>query len=63
MKILSWSYIGFVNFPGVVSFYKDFLESFNEFLHGNASITGMAAWSLNDSMSFDWFFCFLMVFD
>ncbi|CAA7016127.1 unnamed protein product [Microthlaspi erraticum] len=27
--------------PGVVSFYKDFLESLNEFLDGNASITAI----------------------
>jgi hypothetical protein len=29
--------------PGVVSFYKDFLESLYEFLGGNASVIGMAA--------------------
>lgn len=31
------------NFSGVVSFYKEFLESLYEFLDGNASVIGMAA--------------------
>ncbi|CAH8359924.1 unnamed protein product [Eruca vesicaria subsp. sativa] len=38
--------------PGVVPFYKDFLESLYEFLHGNASITGMA--TLISSLFSDW---------
>lgn len=42
MKILVFIH-WLVKFSGVVSFYKDFLESLNEFLDGNASIMGMAA--------------------
>ncbi|KAG2272263.1 hypothetical protein Bca52824_066818 [Brassica carinata] len=38
--------------PGVVPFYKDFLESLYEFLDGNASITGMS--TLVSSLFSDW---------